>query len=256
MGQGHDDRLKASLLYLAPLFARRSRGVKASGFRGISPGPSTEGGHRIGLAAPLGRGGGDLLPIPPDAHEPGQGGVEQSHRFSACAVDDPVFAGAVYAQRQRGKTGEWVPALIGSGDLPLSDSAVRGGHPRQRPGRGRAHHRKLPQPGRDRGRQSRQQQRDGTAPGPRAAQDPVERHQPACRRTRGYLHLPRQHRRHTTPGLRPRRSAPEIKAATSVPDANYTITDADSVVEELVNPDRGMSALDINPGQGDNKPAR
>jgi predicted AAA+ superfamily ATPase len=36
-----------------------------------------------------------------------------------------IFAAAVYAQKQHGKAGEWVPALIGSGDLPLSDSAVR-----------------------------------------------------------------------------------------------------------------------------------
>ena len=47
-----------------------------------------------------------------------------------------------------------------------------------------------------------------------------------------------------------------MKAATSVPDTTYTVTDADTVVEELVNPDRGLSALDIIPGQGNNKPAR
>ncbi len=31
----------------------------------------------------------------------------------------------MYAQRQRGKAGEWTPVLIGPGDLPLSDTAVR-----------------------------------------------------------------------------------------------------------------------------------
>ena len=36
-----------------------------------------------------------------------------------------IFAATVYAQQQRGKAGEWAPALIGPGDLPLSDSAVR-----------------------------------------------------------------------------------------------------------------------------------
>ena len=35
-----------------------------------------------------------------------------------------IFAATVYAQQQRGKAGEWAPALIGPGDLPLSDSAV------------------------------------------------------------------------------------------------------------------------------------
>jgi Protein of unknown function (DUF499) len=36
-----------------------------------------------------------------------------------------IFAATVYAQQQRGTAGEWVPALIGPGDLPLSDSTVR-----------------------------------------------------------------------------------------------------------------------------------
>ena len=36
-----------------------------------------------------------------------------------------IFAATVYAQQQRGKAGDWAPALIGPGDLPLSDSAVR-----------------------------------------------------------------------------------------------------------------------------------
>lgn len=60
--------------------------------------------------------------------------------------------------------------------------------------------------------------------------------------------------------LRPRRghgaSSPEVKAATSVPDSVYTVTDADSVVEELVNPDTGMSAVETIPGRGNNQPAR
>src|SRR6185437_13786378 len=36
-----------------------------------------------------------------------------------------IFAATVFAQQQRGKAGEWVPTLIGPGDLPLSDSTVR-----------------------------------------------------------------------------------------------------------------------------------
>jgi predicted AAA+ superfamily ATPase len=36
-----------------------------------------------------------------------------------------IFAASVYALQQRGLAGEWVPDLIGPGDLPLSDSAVR-----------------------------------------------------------------------------------------------------------------------------------
>ncbi|WP_208869683.1 DUF499 domain-containing protein [Micromonospora cremea] len=36
-----------------------------------------------------------------------------------------IFAATVYALQRRGIGGEWVPSLIGPGDLPLSDSAVR-----------------------------------------------------------------------------------------------------------------------------------
>ena len=60
--------------------------------------------------------------------------------------------------------------------------------------------------------------------------------------------------------LRPGRgrgaSAPEVKAACSVPDLAFTVTDADTVVEELISPDTGMSAVEVIPGQGHNKPAR
>jgi hypothetical protein len=49
---------------------------------------------------------------------------------------------------------------------------------------------------------------------------------------------------------------PRSKAPTSVPDLNYTITDTDSVADELVSPSHGMSALNTIPGQGNNKPAR
>jgi hypothetical protein len=60
--------------------------------------------------------------------------------------------------------------------------------------------------------------------------------------------------------LRPGRgrgaSAPEVKAGCSVPDLAFTVTDADTVVDALTNPDTGMSAIEVIPGQGHNKPAR
>src|SRR5207248_2842026 len=58
------------------------------------------------------------------------------------------------------------------------------------------------------------------------------------------------------PGGRRGASAPEVKAATVVPDINYVLADADGVVEDLVNQDIGMSAVEVIPGQGNNKPAR
>lgn len=47
-----------------------------------------------------------------------------------------------------------------------------------------------------------------------------------------------------------------MKAACAVPDLTFTVTDADTIVEELINPDSGMSAVEVIPGQGHNKPAR
>jgi Protein of unknown function (DUF499) len=167
-----------------------------------------------------------------------------------------IFAATVYAQQQRGKGGEWIPALIGPGDLPLSDSTVREallGSGLVEDDRTIANYRSLAEievVNHDRS--------SGTA----RCQD-VERptslwtetNPRAAERAATFIFLAS-----VVGTLRPGRgrgaSAPEVKAATSVPDLNYTITDADSVVDELVNPNRGMSALDIIPGQGNNKPAR
>lgn len=165
-----------------------------------------------------------------------------------------IFAATVYAQQQRGKAGEWVPALIGPGDLPLSDSAVR----EALLGSGLiertiANYRSLAEI-----EVVNHDNSSGTA----RRQDLVrpailwsETNPRAAERAATFIFLAS-----IVGTLRPGRgrgaSAPEVKAATNVPDVNYTITDADSVVDELVNPDRGMSALDIVPGQGNNKPAR
>jgi hypothetical protein len=167
-----------------------------------------------------------------------------------------IFAATVYAQQQRGKVGEWVPALIGPGDLPLSDSAVREailGSGLVEDERTIANYRSLAE--------IEVVNHDGSS-GTARRQD-IERHTilwsdanpRAAERAATFIFLAS-----IVGTLRPGRgrgaSAPEVKAATVVPAVNYTITDADSVVDELVNPDRGMSALDIIPGQGNNKPAR
>lgn len=167
-----------------------------------------------------------------------------------------IFAATVYAQQQRGKAGEWVPALIGPGDLPLSDSAVREallGSGLVEDERTIANYRSLAEI---------EVVNHGGSSGTARLQD-IERptsmwsesNPRAAERAATFIFLAS-----IVGTLRPGRgrgaSAPEVKAATSVPDARYTITDADSVVDELVNPSRGMSALDIIPGQGNNKPAR
>ncbi|MFE7214529.1 DUF499 domain-containing protein [Streptomyces sp. NPDC057611] len=167
-----------------------------------------------------------------------------------------IFAATVYALQQRGKAGEWVPALVGPGDLPLSDSTVREallGSGLVEDDRTIANYRSLAE--------IEVVNHDGSS-GTARRQD-LERptstwskaNPRAAERAATFIFLAS-----IVGTLRPGRgrgaSAPEVKAATGVPNVTYTITDADSVVEELVNPSRGMSALDINPGQGNNKPAR
>ena len=167
-----------------------------------------------------------------------------------------IFAATVYALQQRGKAGEWVPSLIGPGDLPLSDSAVREallGSGLVEDERTISNYRSLAE--------IEVVNHDGTA-GTARLQD-IERQSLVWTEAN-----PRASERAATfvflasivGTLRPGRgrgaSAPEVKAATSVPSISYTVTDADTVVEDLVDPDRGMSAVETIPGQGNNKPAR
>ncbi|TYB98393.1 DUF499 domain-containing protein, partial [Micromonospora sp. WP24] len=167
-----------------------------------------------------------------------------------------IFAATVYALQQRGKSGEWVPALIGPGDLPLSDSAVREallGSGLVEDERTISNYRSLAEievvnndgtAGTARRQDYERQALLWSADNPRAAE-----------RAATFVFLAS-----IVGTLRPGRgrgaSAPEVKAATSVPTISYTVTDADTVVEELLNPGRGMSAVEILPGQGHNKPAR
>lgn len=167
-----------------------------------------------------------------------------------------IFAATVYAQQQRGKNGEWVPVLIGPGDLPLSDSAVREailGSGLVEDERTIANYRSLAEI-----EVVNHNSTSGTARRQDIGRQAIlwkESNPRAAERAATFIFLAS-----IIGTLRPGRgrgaSAPEVKAATAVPDAKYTITDADSVVDDLVNPDRGMSALDIIPGQGNNKPAR
>lgn len=167
-----------------------------------------------------------------------------------------IFAATVFALQQRGKAGEWVPSLIGPGDLPLSDSAVREallGSGLVEDERTISNYRSLAEieivNNDGTGGTARQQdlQRDSviwSAANPRAAE-----------RAATYVFLAS-----IVGTLRPGRgrgaSAPEVKAAASVPDLAFTVTDADEVLDSLMNPDRGMSAIEVVPGQGNNKPAR
>lgn len=167
-----------------------------------------------------------------------------------------IFAATVYAQQERGKAGEWVPPLIGPGDFPLSDSAVREailGSGLVEDERTIANYRSLAEI-----EVVNHDGDSGTARRQDLAREAVlwsEANPRAAERAATFIFMAS-----IVGTLRPGRgrgaSAPEVKAATSVPNAAYTVTDADAVVAELVDVDRGLSALDIIPGQGNNKPAR
>lgn len=168
-----------------------------------------------------------------------------------------IFAATVYAQQQRGKAGHWAPALIGPGDLPLSDSVVR-----------------------DALLSSGLVEDDRTLANYRSLADlevvsnddssgTARRHDLARTSLTWGDSNPRASERAATfvflasivGTVRPGRgtggaSAPEIKAACSVPGLAFTVTDADTVLEELVGPETGMSALETYPGRGHNNPAR
>lgn len=167
-----------------------------------------------------------------------------------------IFAATVYAQQERGKAGEWVPTLIGPGDFPLSDSAVREailGSGLVEDERTIANYRSLAEI-----EVVNNDGSSGTARRQDLTRDTLlwsEANPRAAERAATFIFMAS-----IVGTLRPGRgrgaSAPEVKAATSVPDAAYTITDADAVVADLVDVDHGLSALDIIPGQGNNKPAR
>ncbi len=167
-----------------------------------------------------------------------------------------IFAATVYALGRRGQRGDWAPLLIGPGDLSLGDPAVREallGSGLVEDDRTIANYRSL----------AENEVINSNGTGGTARRQDLERESLTWGKAN-----PRAAERAATAvflasivgTLRPGRgrgaSAPEVKAATSVPNLAYSVTDADTVVEALVNPSSGMSALEIDPGQGNNKPAR
>ncbi|MGI6797711.1 DUF499 domain-containing protein [Gordonia sihwensis] len=167
-----------------------------------------------------------------------------------------IFAATVYALQQRGKAGDWVPPLIGPGDLPLSDNAVReallfSGLVEE--DRTRANYRSLAEneivnSARTGG--TAWTQDDGNNDGSMAR---LANPHPA-ERAATFIFLSSIIGT-LRPGLGRGASEPEVKAATSVPDTIYTNTDADLVVANLVG-DEGLNAVEIIEGHGKGRPRR
>ena len=170
-----------------------------------------------------------------------------------------IFAATVFALQQRGKTGEWVPALIGSGDLPLSNNNVREnilGSGLVEDERTLANYRSLCEreivnghgdPARE-GTARRQDLERGSLPW--AADNPR-----AAERAATFLFLA-SIIGNLRPGTKRGASNPELKAVSSIPSLAYTVTDSDEVIEELTDPDMGLTAVEVVQGRGNNQPTR
>ena len=167
-----------------------------------------------------------------------------------------IFAATVYALQERGRAGEWAPLLIGPGDLPLGENNVREavlGSGLVEDERTISNYRSLAEI-----EITNEEASSGVARRQDLEREALlwrDSNPRAAERAATFLFLA-SIVGNLRPGARRGASNPELKAATSVPSANYTLTDSDEVVEDLMNPDRGLTAVEVIPGQGNNKPAR
>lgn len=170
-----------------------------------------------------------------------------------------IFAATVYALQQRGIAGEWVPALIGPGDLPLSDNSVREailGSGLVEDDRTIANYRSLAENcvvngARDGGIARVQDLERGKDPTMANLANPH-----AAERAATFVFLAS-----IIGALRPGRSrgkgatGPEVLASMAVADSAFSFFDAEIVSKELLDDVKGIgSAVEITPGQGNNKP--
>ena len=166
-----------------------------------------------------------------------------------------VFAAAAAEQTARGRAGEWAPLLIGSGDLPLGSAVVR-----------------------DALLNSGLVAEDRTQTNLRevAAADIADPHHPdrgtarsidtARDKRLGWVSTNPHAAQRTATAMFVRSLCPrpsgvrgateaELCAASFVPDAAYTLGDAESVLQRLEPPD-GLMSVDFSAGQGKSVPKR
>jgi hypothetical protein len=165
-----------------------------------------------------------------------------------------IFAATAYALSKRGQAGGWAPLLIGPGDLPLSSTEVREaviGSGLIADERTQANYRQLA---------STDIVSDDEKGGSARVVDltrkevPFATANPRCaERAATALFL------YSVVGTRGqgRRGATEaeLKAATFIPEDTYTVTDAETVLADLQDSERGLAALERIEGRG-GQPAR
>lgn len=167
-----------------------------------------------------------------------------------------IFAAAAYAYAQYGKSGQWAPALIGPGDLPLWSTEVREsiiGSGLIADGRTQANYRGIASADIIGGDQSTGAARLLDLARADAGDESVAANPRAAERMATALFL------YSVVGTRAqgRRGATEaeLKAAAFVPDVRFSVAEADGVLAELSNPDIGLAALERTAGAG-GQPAR
>lgn len=165
-----------------------------------------------------------------------------------------IFAATVWEQQQRAKSSEWVPGLVGLGDLPLSARDVReallnsGLIEDQRTVSSYREIAGTEVVADDDERGTARQLDLKGEPAPIYA----EVNPRAVERTATALFL-----YSISPRPQGRRGATEyeLKAASFVPDATYGVGDAEVVMANLRSPETGLAALEEIPGKG-GQPAR
>lgn len=160
-----------------------------------------------------------------------------------------VFAAAIFALERRASRGEWVPLLIGPGDLPLSDDTVREsilGSGLITDAKAEANYRALAQndivsltddTGAARRLDLEREPTLWSGANPRVAERAA---------TSIFLASIVGARGQGRRGA----SANEVRAATAVPDVTFGLADADGVLRDVSDPDVGLAALEIIPGRG------
>lgn len=163
-----------------------------------------------------------------------------------------IFAAAANAQAARSDQGEWAPALIGPGDLVLSDSAVREAiigsglisDPKNQSNyRGIAENDVVDQSDTKGSARELDLARALEATAPFVAVNPRASERAA---TALFLYSVVG----TRAGGRLGATENELKAASFVPDASFAHSDAEALLEELCDKDRGLAAIEERPGTG------
>lgn len=164
-----------------------------------------------------------------------------------------VFAATVWALQRRAKSGQWVPALIGLGDLPLNEPTVREsilGSGLITDPKTAANYRSLSQ--------NDIVSVDDTAGAARlidlgregAAWSKVNPRAAERAATTVFLASIVGARGQGKRGA----SEAEVKAATIVPTTLFTVADADGVISDIKDADTGLAALEPIPGKGGTQP--